>query len=457
MEPSIPHTTGRFMIRQPTSFGTGRACRAADLLWHGLFAAALATLASGCDTSPPPALAPLSTADILIGGAEAKLPPAEIDFCLDATPSMEGFAAAPDSVYLRFLEDLEGSLLAGLEAGGAVRYCKFGAAIRQIERSEFRQARFPAFYREPGIFKDTNLELLLEKRPAEPAGGVVVAVTDLFQKDQDLNLVVRQIKEGCLSRPDCSVGLLALPSAFDGMVHDSKAGSYHYRSTADPASLRPFYLLMFGQEARILQLSEVLSAKSYVNLDHLLVIGPRTVASFQATLGRNPADKGVSPKKVAAGGGELDSAFNLRKGFDEARLTAQVKVEVDRRAFGFDPTKVALRAFRQESGQMKPAEGEMKLESLVGSGETMQLELTLTPPATRGDYFYVGELQMGNINGGRAPGWIAQFSSENPGPHADAAKTLNLDRLVEGLLAALLQEKEKRPILARFRIHLRRL
>lgn len=443
------------MIHPSFVFGAGRASGAADSSWLVIAAAALLLLWGGCSTPPPPALEPLSTADILIDGAGATLPPADVDICLDATPSMEGFAAAPDSVYLRFIEDLEGSLLAGLETGGSIRYCKFGATLRHVDRSEFRQARSPAFYREPAIFKDTNLQLLLEDRA--PGNRVVVAVTDLFQKDQDLNLVVSQIKDGCLSRPDCSVGLLAVPSAFDGMVHDSKAGSYHHRSTADPASLRPFYLLMFGPQAHILRLAEVLSAKNYLNLDHLLVIGPRTVASFQATVVRNAADKGVSPKKIAAGGGELDSAFNLRKGHDEARLSGRVAVAVDRRAFGFDPAKVTLRAFRQDGGRTLPAAEELRLEQIAGTAEEMQLELSLKPPAARGDYFYVAELQMGSVNGWRIPGWIGDFSSENPGPNGDAAKTLNLDRLVEGLLAALLQEKEKRPLLARFRIHLRRL
>lgn len=380
---------------------------------------------------------------------------------------MEGFARAPESTYLHFLEDLEGSLVSAVKNITEVRYFKFGETIREVARSEFRNAETSEFYHEPGIFKDTNIDLIFKLRPigepGQPATGsaageiprVTMAVTDLFQKDQDVNILVQQIKAGCLAFPDCSVGVLAIPSAFDGMVHDARAASYRYRSSADKATYRPFYLLMFGPEAQLLQLGEILSGNGYVDLANFLVIGPRIVKSFRVEVSRDPQAEGVTMRKSS--GADNESAFNLRKGFVEAKLRAEVELEIDRRAFGFEPAKARLRTYRQENGKLLPSDGELALDSIGGTESRLNLGLRLRPPEQKGDYVYVGEIEVGTINGFKLPPWIAGFSSENPSPARDAAKTLNLDRLVERLIAAGLQHDDRPSKLAHFRIHLHRL
>lgn len=433
-----------------------------------------ALLLAACRSKQPPSVPPVETADIVVQKEAGQPRPFGIDVCVDATPSMEGFAAHPDSAYRRFLEDLEGSLVSAVRNVSDIRYFKFGEATRQITRDEFRNARAAAFYHEPGIFRDTNLELILDNSsggsespaavPASqrtaaeavpPVPRVTVAVTDLFQRDQDVNLVVQQIRDGCLAHPDCSVGILAIPSAFDGMVHDARVPSYQYRSTTDPATFRPFYLLMFGPEQQLMQLADVLSANRYIDLKHFLVIGPRIVASFAVETARAADAEGVTPRKTK--GSSLDSAFNLRKGFGEAKLVSRVHVTGDPRTFGFDPSRVELRAFREEGGRRLPAGGELTLESVGGTGDPVELALTIRPPEQKADYTYVGELAVGSVNGFVTPPWISEFSSANPTPDQDPAKTLNLDRLVERLIAASLLQDHHRPTLARFRILIHRL
>lgn len=429
-----------------------------------------AILLSGCDSKPQP-LPSLDTSDILVQGAPQGSKPFGVDVCIDATPSMQGFATAPDSSYRRFLEDLEGSLVSAVKNVSDVRFFKFGETIRQVTRDEFRNAWAADFYHEPEIFRDTNIELILDDdakggaRPPtgsapQPAPGsdvprVTVAVTDLFQKDQDVNIVVRQIKDGCFARPDCSVGILAIPSAFDGIVYDARVPSYEYRSTADAATFRPFYLLMFGPEQQLIHLADILSAKRYINLDYLLVIGPRIVKSFSVETTRDAEAQGVSPRKT--NGSSLDSAFNLRKGFDEAKLTARVSVARHPNTFAFAPSRAEWRAFREENGKNIPADNELVLETISGTEDSVDLKLAIRPPQQKADYLYVGELAVGSVNGFMLPSWISELSSENPTPDHDPAKTLNLDRLVERLIAASILQDHHRPTLARFRILIHRL
>lgn len=64
---------------------------------------------------------------------------------------------------------------------------------------------------------------------------------------------------------------------------------------------------------------------------------------------------------------------------------------------------------------------------------------------------------MGRVKGFAIPHWISEFSSANPTSDHDPAKTLNLDRLVERLIAASILQDHHRPTLARFRILIHRL
>jgi hypothetical protein len=442
----------------------------------GLAAALALVGCGGCGSGTPRHDLPaIDVSDILLQKATTAPRPFGVDVFVDATPSMEGFAASPDSTYNSFLEDLEGLFVSAVRNVSNIRFFKFGESIREISRDEFRGSRNPGFYHEPGIFRDTNIELVLSRertpapaasatppRPAAPAAEdgragsrVTVVVTDLFQKDQDVNVVVRQIRDGCLALPECSVGILAIPSAFDGMVHDARVPSFPYRSTAAPATFRPFYLLMFGPQEQLLQFADALSANAYIDLDHLLVIGPRIVSSLAVEVQRHPTASGVTPRKATDS--PLDSAFNLRKGFTEAKLVSRANVALDPRAFGYVPGRVEVRAFREADGKRLPAGDELVAESVGKAGERLEFELRLRPPTTRGTYVYVVEAVVGGVNGFVVPKWVAGFSSANPTPENEPAKTLNLDRLIERLIAASLLQDHHQPKLVRFRVTIHRL
>lgn len=420
-------------------------------------------------TLPPLLEEPVEIADIVVSGKGGGDQPFGVDICIDATPSMDGFAAPAGSTYRTFIEDLEGSLASGVKNVRDLRYFKFGESIREVTREEFRGARNRGFYHEPGIFRATDIELVF-RTTGDQAGEprqllanamrtraalqtserrVIVVVTDLFQRDQDVNAIVQQIKARCLSDPRCSVGLMAIPSQFDGTVYDARVPSYAYRSTSDPATFRPFYLLMFGPENELRRFADVLSSRRYIDLNRFTVIGSRTVSQFAVDIAIDRTVKGVTPRQHCDA--DYTGRFNLRKGFDRAAVKAQVRITPDAHSFVPNPSRIVVRAFRQSDGKLIPADDEVTT-TVTPNGAGLDINATIKPPAAKGDYLYVFEAATGEVNGFLVPKWVGGFTSPDPRPDSDAAKTLNLDRFVEQLIATSVLDDHHQPKLARFRV-----
>ena len=440
-----------------------------------LAVAVAVTLVAACGgsecTVPPLLEPPVQTADILVSGGGTDQP-FGVDICIDATPSMEGFATLPDSTYRTFIEDLEGSLASGVKNVRDLRYFKFGETIRQVTRDEFRNARNRAFYHEPGIFRATDIELVFrtadhraESRqglanalPARNSAAsdqrLIVVVTDLFQRDQDVNAVIGQIKTRCLSRPECSVGLMAIPSQFDGTVYDARVPSYAYRSTSQAATFRPFYLLMFGRETELRQFADVLSSRRYIDLNRFTVIGARTVSQFTAGIDFDRSVKGLTPRKSCDV--PLSAYFNLRKGYDRAAIRTVLRITPDAHSFSAEPSRMLVRAYREADGKLIPADGEVTT-TVTPTRDALEINASIKPPPVKGDHLYVFEVVTGQVNGFVVPRWVAAFTSPDPRPERDAAKTLNFDRFVEQLIAASVLDDHHQPKLARFRVLIHKL
>ena len=83
------------------------------------------------------------------------------------------------------------------------------------------------------------------------ANPLVVIVTDLFQDNRDLTVLVSQIKKHYIQK-GYEVGILGLRSEFDGTVYDLGDAPLSYQSTPEnPETFRPFYLLVLGRHADI--------------------------------------------------------------------------------------------------------------------------------------------------------------------------------------------------------------
>jgi hypothetical protein len=420
---------------------------------------------------PPLLEAPVETSDILVSNGNAGVQPLGVDICIDATPSMDGFTASPQSIYNEFLQNLEGSFGLGRET--SLRYFKFGETIREVPRDEFLNARSRAFYHEPGIFRTTNIELVFGTGTAaappkqllattagaaaakpRPDRRVTVVVTDLFQRDQDVTAVVQQIQRRCLSSPECSVALLPIPSQFDGTVHDARVPKFPYRSTSDAATFRPFYLLMFGPEEELRRFGDVLSGRPYIDMRHFTVIGRRTVAEFSADVVRDVSVQGTQSRSTCPV--PFSTYLNLMKNRDRAAVRATLRIKPDPHSFTFRPARVSLRAFREVGGKRIPADRDVSA-TITPAGDSLEVAASIRPPGEAGDHLYVFEAVTGDVNGFVLPSWVAGFTSSDPRPERDPAKTLNLDRFVEQLIATSVLEDHHRPRLARFRVLIHKL
>jgi hypothetical protein len=406
-----------------------------------LLSVALAILTAGTfschekKAAPPVQLRdPEITVDENSGG-KARL---AVDVCLDATPSMWGFARDQDTVYLRLLDELEAVVQNGFNAA-SVRYFKFGQRIRQVERTEFKLVRTEAFYREPGMFKDTDIEKVFTRDHETPGGAndrdrITIIVTDLFQHDRDINLVTEAIRANCLSRM-CSVGILPVLSQFDGLVYDAKVPAFPYRSGAGESTFRPFYLLMFGDQGRMQELVSVLSSKEYVKRDRFLLIPPRIVTHYTIDVRKAPGDDGRSLNAVTSSGGAGTFAFAVKKDAAGGALLAKVTTALCASCPSFDPAKVEFAAFSTKDHRRKET-SELRLESLDPTATGLSARLRLMPEGGKGDHPYDIVFRTGRLSPFLVPSWVDSLSSDNPTSEHDATRTLNFRQFVERLLDA---------------------
>jgi len=361
-----------------------------------------------------------------------------VDVCLDATPSMWGFAHAQDTVYLRLLDELEAVVQNGFNAA-SVRYFKFGQTIRRVERPEFKLARTESFYREPGMFKDTDIEKVFTRDNAVAAEGsdgdrIAIIVTDLFQHDRDINVVTEAIRKNCLSH-NCSVGILPILSQFDGLVYDAKVPAFPYRSGAGESTFRPFYLLMFGDQNRMQDLVSVLSSKDYVKRDRFLLIPPRIVTHYTIDIRKAPKEDGRSLNAVTSTGGAGTFAFAVKKNATGGALLANVTTALCAACPSFDPTKLEFVAFSTRQ-QRRQETSDLSLETLDATASGLSAKLRLSLNGGTGEYPYELVFRTGRLSPFLVPSWVDSLSSDNPTSAHDSTRTLNFRQFVERLLNA---------------------
>ncbi len=410
----------------------------------GLALVAVATLQSACTSDSAPKAWTTSTTSV-VGTQSAPPDSMRMDVYLDATVSMGGYAVAGGE-YGRFLEALESTSQTAWKRT-AIHYYKFGGSAREIVRQEFLGARTPAFYHEAGLSAVTSIQRAIN---CHRGPNISVIITDLFQTEGDVNAVVDQVKQQCFQQ-GVTVGILGIPSRFDGTVYDAKVPSYRYTSSADPASLRPFFALMFGDQAAIERLVSSLSALPFVDRRKFTAIGPTIVASYTVGMSKPRTDRVINLRSQVA---PYQFAFDVRKGESGGTVIDTIHVRPREGAMPVRGDQVELIAFKKSAVNGKGARWTdstatndfslTKLDMPNASNSTTATATTTATAATlstnvsgpSGRYSYMLLLRTGAINGFESPAWIRALSSDNPTPQSDANKTLNLDRFVLALRGA---------------------
>lgn len=403
----------------------------------------LLTTLIGCNGKP--AVIHWNYSDVEVVGPNLSSNPSSIniDIYVDATTSMKGFAVNPNSIYNKFLDELEASVGSSWSKT-ELQFFKFGTKIKPIDRNGFLAAKTQPFYAEPGIFEKTNIDAVIDKTDAS---RVSVVITDLFQSEGDVNAIVLQIKDKCFTK-NVQFAVLGIKSDYDGKIYDAKVLPYPFKSTSgDENTYRPFYALIFGDPANIEHLFESLKSKPFVKEENLLILPKYVIKNFDTVLAKTPDSKGLQPKNNL---GRNQFYFLMFSGSTSGTLKAEITFERNSRTPDFLVDKLELEVYKKVALMGQQTDGsdpktaqnngeptqDITLKEIKRDGNKISAILNLAINGSKGTYSYHVYLKTPAINGFLLPQWVKDFSSENPSPQSDSNKTLNFEKFISDSIRA---------------------
>src|ERR1035437_613210 len=371
----------------------------------------------------------------VIGEKPEKSETIKLDIYLDATTSMEGFAVSNSSIYSQFLDQLEASALSAWR-NAEPQFFKFGEIIKPINRIEFLSAKNNLqFYKDKDIFKKTYIDSVVKRTDSK---RLSVLITDLFQDEGDVNIMVERIKEKCFVR-DVMVGIIGVKSDFKGKVYDVR----NYQKGYDLESKeRPFYALIFGNPYNMELLFEALKTKSFVKEDQFLIFSKYIIKSFEPTLIKTKDSKFVNKKAPRT---EIKNSFDfsMKKEGKEAKFNLEININRNTRCADYLEKNIQALVFKKSIQDSKniavdsTLTNDVSIENIQRVGDKLTGTVLLKNDDPPGNYSYEVYLKVNQLNGFQTPQWIKAFSTEDPIPNTpSASKTYNLQKLTELLLIA---------------------
>ena len=449
----------------------------------------------GCDTDKPgipdppeplPVLPPIS--DRLV---------ARIYF--DATLSMQGFVAPGSTHYTQICLYLERVIVSGWR-DGEVDFFRFGERVESIDRGTYLQAGYESFYEQEHISRKTFIQKIIDHeeqlvnarmkansvpedttetnvndtseaateavRPTETVEAdstenqLVVIVTDLFQDDSDITLLINHLKEKYIKKGR-EVGLFGLRSQFDGTVYDIGIGegsSMPYRSTpGNPETFRPFYLLVLGRHADIAHYFDRLIANGFSEAE-TIIFSQYLVSPLLSFEGAKIEDlENLIGDTIAKKPDSRLKEYRIRNRDEPSKISAKMKYELLPHAMLFDsnifesPPEVEHNRYNSDQKKEinQAAEDCLKVTSTFatnGNGDelTVNFELDSRVLPRRAVYLYKVALHP-KIDTYQVPEWCSEWDM---GIGRNGAKTLNLVNFVDGLTDIAVSEHQ--PKIAQF-------
>jgi hypothetical protein len=197
----------------------------------------------------------------------------QLSVLIDGTPSMQGYVNnLPSSRYAQTLKLIDSASSTGWTgAKSAVKYYRFGTQKQVIDRETYLRSQLPAFYQGGADFSVSRIDTVLDKPSPD---RLDVLVTDLYQKDADVQIVQNQLKDRYLEQ-GYGVGILAIKSEFNGTIYDvGLSGQQFGYSTAGkaPPLFHPFYVMILGSYGNIQHYYEQLQKNGLGDVDHRFVV-----------------------------------------------------------------------------------------------------------------------------------------------------------------------------------------
>ncbi len=263
-------------------------------VFYYFFLLLFVTGCSGCSKKYPEIKWAYTDRDV-VGTQTQQMDHIDIDIYVDATTSMEGYAVNSSSIYSEFLDQMEASALSAWKKADP-KFFKFGQRVKQVDRNEFLSAKNnPTFYHESGIFMNTYIDSVISRTDIN---RLSVLITDLFQNDADVNIMVERIKEKCFAK-GVMVGILGVKSEFKGKVFDVPAFPHGFALNSKE---RPFYAIMFGNSGNMELLFQSLKTKPFVKENQFLIFSPFIIKSYNVALLKTKESKSITNLDKLANG-----------------------------------------------------------------------------------------------------------------------------------------------------------
>ncbi len=401
----------------------------------------------------------------------------------DATLSMQGFVVPSSTRYTQMCRYLESVIVSGWEIA-TVNFFRFGEQVEPIDRSTYLNLSRTGFYENSRIFRETFIQKIIEHEaqltqdevqesvtteestetttiPEETNNNVeksplVIIVTDLFQDNRDLTVLVKQLKEQYIQK-GYEVGILGLRSEFDGTVYDLGDAPLPYRSTPDnPETFRPFYLLVIGRHADIAHYFDRLIANGFTDAQTILfsryLVSPLLSFEGSAITPDNLNDANYAPNDP------LWLQYEIVRNSLPTKITVEgIKYDPLPHAMSFDANtfKEDIIAKHKpdrngENEQSPDAERRLTVTPTFSENElTVEFDLT-TSLTRRAVYLYEVTLHP-KIDAYKVPDWCSDWDM---GAERNGARTLNLVNFVRGLTETT--AREHNPKIAQFCFYIKK-
>ena len=406
----------------------------------------------------------------------------------DATLSMQGFVIPGSTHYTQICPYLESAIVSGWKEGKA-DFFRFGERVETIDRHTYLKVRHADFYKEENIYQETFIQKIIdyedrlvrnqesinhtpeesteittsvkEVNESSTEHRLVVIVTDLFQDNSDINLLVTQLKEKYI-QSGLEIGLFGLRSQFDGTVYDIGIGQepLRYKSNpGDPETFRPFYILVLGRHADIAHYFHRLKinnpdSKTIIFSQYLVT--PLLSFHDATSIETNNLNKEISNKNIRD---SRVKQFRIVDSSIAAEIFAKLKYVPLPQAMFFDSKRfeVSVTAKHAPKGATEislEAQECLEVTPTFSRGEDdneLSVDFSLDSRSLpRGKVIYLYEVTLRpEIDTYRAPDWCSDWDM---GDARDGSKTLNLVNFVRDL--SQVTAREHRPKIAQFHCYI---
>ena len=244
--------------------------------------AAICILLSGC-SQPPPSIPPVEKLFPAEIAAQPKLVSNQnVEFNLDGTPSMQGFARATDGKFAQLLQDLDLSIAQTWQRSH-IRYHRFGSIVEDVHQEPFYVvASQPNFFQSTKAYSTTRIDTVFQK---STAGNLTIVMTDLFEQNLDIGSIQEALRAASFPA-SASLAIWQWEIPFAGPIYDFDFRTSQGHSYSGPRAL---YMMALGPDRSIealrhsIERTVTIGRPNFLLLSKNLAIDPRNWLSVTQT------------------------------------------------------------------------------------------------------------------------------------------------------------------------------